>query len=292
MKKEIEDFLNYLSYERGYSKNTKNSYKKDLSQFYEDHKTKALTSFTHQDLTAYAAKLFNLGLRPSSISRKIAALKSFFKYLLSENLVEINPADKIQLPKTAKLLPKTMSQVDTKNIIELPNKKDPHSLRDRAILELLYASGMRVSELVGLNLMDLNLNVSFVRCFGKGQKERLVPLGKKSIAALQEYLSKGRPKIAGKVVDESVFINPQGKRISRQGVWEIVKKYARLAGIKGKISPHVFRHSFATHLLEGGADVRTVQELLGHANIATTEIYTSVSRERLKKIYSQAHPRA
>jgi integrase/recombinase XerD len=212
---------------------------------------------------------------------------------MSEGVMQVNPADKIQLPKTAKLLPKTLSQGDTKKMIEMPSAKDPHSLRDRAILELLYASGMRVSELVGLNLMDLNLNVSFVRCFGKGQKERLVPLGKKALAALGEYLEKGRPKMAKKnKPEEAIFLNPRGVRLSRQGIWEVVKKFARLSGIKGKISPHVFRHSFATHLLEGGADVRSVQELLGHANIATTEIYTSVSRERLKKIYSQAHPRA
>ncbi|MFH1542715.1 MAG: tyrosine-type recombinase/integrase, partial [bacterium] len=198
----------------------------------------------------------------------------------------------IRLPKKAKRLPKALSISETIKLIAAPKETDPLSLRNTALLELLYASGLRASEVVGININDINLEVSFVRCLGKGSKERIVPINKLTLTAIKNYLDKGRPKLPKTKEDKALFLDKNGERLSRQGLWLAVKKYVKMAGVKGRTSPHTLRHSFATHLLEKGADLRSVQEMLGHADIATTQIYTSVSRERLKKMYKKAHPRA
>jgi integrase/recombinase XerD len=227
--------------------------------------------------------------------RKHAALKSFYKYLMLEGKISIDPTSDLKLPKIGKRLPKALTIKDTFALLKAPataGKPAKKNLRDLAILELLYASGLRASELVGLRLGDINLNASFVKCLGKGGKERMVPLGAEAKDALEKYLKEIRPDQSRMDSEQALFLDRNGTSLSRQALWEIVKKYVALSEIKSKTSPHTLRHSFATHLLEKGADLRYVQEMLGHASISTTEIYTGVSRERLKRIYKEAHPRA
>jgi integrase/recombinase XerD len=229
----------------------------------------------------------------NSVARKISAIKSFFHFLLREGQVKKDPAAEIELPKQPKRLPKALTFGEVfKLLAGGEGEKSRLWLRDLAILELLYACGLRAAELVALDVNDVNLEVAFVKCTGKGDKERIVPVGKKALQAIRDYLEKLRPKLMKKPEEKALFLDHWGRRLSRQGLFNLVKKYVRAAGITRHASPHTLRHTFATHLLERGADLRTVQEMLGHANIATTQIYTSVSRERLKKVYSQAHPRA
>src|SRR3989338_8805439 len=254
MKEEIKDFIAYLKVERGYSENTTGSYERDLGQFSKYARGKALAQIDRDVVKNYIDHLNNEGFSAASIERKIACLKSFYKYMIGEGQVRENPTADFKLPKKAKRLPKSLNMTETVRLLNSTRGEDHLMIRDAALLELLYATGMRASEIVGLNVSDINFDVSFVRCFGKGSKERVVPVGKTALAAIKRYLKK--------------------------------------AGIKEKTSPHTLRHSFATHLLEKGADLRSVQEMLGHSDIATTQIYTSVSRERLKKMYLKAHPRA
>jgi integrase/recombinase XerD len=291
MNKQISDFLSYLKFERGYSDNTAAAYQLDLEQFLKFSKAKSLLTINRRIVKDYMEHLYDHGFSVPSAERKLACLKSFFRYLLGEGLIELDPTGDIQLPKKAKRLPKALSISETIKLITAPRGEKKLALRDAALLEMMYASGMRASEIVGLNVNDINLEVSFVKCYGKGSKERIVPINKATLKAVKEYLSKGRPKSSGKD-SEALFLDRSGQRLTRQGLWLIVKKYVKQTGVKGKTSPHTLRHSFATHLLEKGADLRSVQEMLGHADIATTQIYTSVSRERLKRMYLKAHPRA
>lgn len=291
MKNQIKDFLDFIRIERGYSKNTTISYRKDLSQFVRFAKVEKPKKIDRDTITSYLEHLYNEGYSVSSTERKLACLKSFFHYLVREGVIEADPTVDIKLPKKAKRLPKALSIAETIRLVSAPKGKTHISLRDAALLELLYATGMRASEAVGLNISDINLSVSFVKCFGKGSKERIVPINKITLQAIKDYLEKGRPKFPKKE-KEALFVDKNGGRLTRQGLWLIIKKYVKKSGVKGKTSPHTLRHSFATHLLEKGADLRSVQEMLGHADISTTQIYTSVSRERLKKMYNKAHPRA
>jgi len=291
MNKEIEDFLSYIMVERGYSQNTAISYEHDLKHFLKFAKNPKADEIDREKIKAYLSQLSREGFAVPTIERKLACLKSFFHYLMGEDKLMIDPTRDFKLPKTAKRLPKSLSISETIKLIASPRSKDFLSLRDAALLELLYATGMRASEVVGLNLNDINQEVSFVKCFGKGSKERIVPINKASLKAIKEYLEKGRPNMPQKD-DKALFLDKNGERLSRQGLWLIIKKYVKLTGVKQKTSPHTLRHSFATHLLEKGADLRSVQEMLGHSDIATTQIYTSVSRERLKRMYKKAHPRA
>lgn len=288
MENYLKDFLEFIKVERGYSENTVKSYQKDLSQFFKFVQKKKIDRDTVKN---YLEHLYNEGFSVSSTERKLACLKSFFKYLLREGDVDKDPTVDIKLPKKAKRLPKSLSIGETIRLISSPREKSHISIRDAALLEMLYATGMRASEIVNLNISDINLSVLFVRCLGKGAKERIVPINKVTLKALKGYLEEARPKFPKKD-DEALFVDKNGARLTRQGLWLIIKKYVRQSGIKGKTSPHTLRHSFATHLLEKGADLRSVQEMLGHADISTTQIYTSVSRERLKRVYNKAHPRA
>jgi len=291
VKNQIEDFLSFVQVERGYSENTIKSYRKDLSQFLQFVKADKPKEIDRDRVKNYLEHLYDEGYSVSSAERKLACLKSFFHYLLREGKIEIDPTGDIKLPKKAKRLPKALSISETIKLISSPRKKTFIALRDAALLEMLYASGMRASEIVGLNIKDINFEVSFVKCFGKGSKERIVPINKMTLVVLKTYLDQARQQFPKKD-KEALFVDKNGERLRRQGLWLIIKKYVKISGVKGKTSPHTLRHSFATHLLEKGADLRSVQEMLGHADIATTQIYTSVSRERLKRMYKKAHPRA
>ena len=291
----IDQFLNFLIVERGLAKNTTSAYRYDLYKFakyLESCQVTSMDKVTKDHLTRYLLKLKQKGLSTNSISRNLAAIKMFFRFLVSENYLKVNIASVIESPKLWKKLPEALNLNEVEKLLLSPNGKGWISVRDRACLELLYATGMRVSEIVGLKLSDLNLDVGFVRCLGKGSKERIVPLGRTAKKAIEKYLHKTRPKLVKKKVSESgLFITRLGKKMSRQNFWKMLKNYSHTAGIKKNISPHMLRHSFATHLLERGADLRVVQELLGHANISTTQIYTHINKERLKSIHHKYHPR-
>ena len=287
MKEKVKEYLDFIRIERGYSGNTVKAYQHDLDQFFKY----ASGDISRERLKKYLEYLYGKGFSVASAERKLACLKSFFHYAIGEGFLKQDPTADISLPKKAKRLPKAMSFSETDRLLSSARGKDPMDLRDIALLELLYATGMRASELVSLNLNDINFSVSFVRCLGKGSKERIVPVGEAAMDALKQYIEKGRQLFPIKN-KEALFADKNGERLSRQGLWLVVKKYVKLSGGKENISPHTFRHSFATHLLEKGADLRSVQEMLGHSDISTTQIYTSVSRERLKKMYNKAHPRA
>lgn len=291
MKEAIKDFIEFIKVERGYSANTTSAYQHDLDQFSKFAKGKSASQIDRGVIKNYIDYLNDKSFSTASIERKMACLKSFFHYVMGEGLVKEDPTVDFSLPKKAKRLPKALSMSEVVRLIMSARGKEPILLRDSALLELLYATGMRASEIIGLNISDINLSVSFVRCFGKGSKERVVPMGRAALNAIKEYLEKGRPEFPQKD-KEALFIDKNGERLSRQGLWLMVKKYVKKIGGKEKTSPHTLRHSFATHLLEKGADLRSVQEMLGHSDISTTQIYTSVSRERLKKMYMKAHPRA
>ena len=286
MQKLIEEFLSHIKYERGYSDNTISAYKRDLAHF-EKHlhgaQIESVGAVTRPAISSFIAELSQTGLDPASVERHIAAVKSFFAFLIREGHVQADPTSNIKLPRKSKKLPKALTMSEAKNLVECPT-----SARDKAIMELLYATGIRASELINLDVNDVNLDVGFVKCFGKGGKERIVPVGAGAVSAIREYIKNSRPKAATNIL----FLDRLGRHLTRQGLWFIVKKYVKLSGVRASASTHTLRHSFATHLLEGGADLRCVQEMLGHSDISTTQIYTSVSRERLKKVYKAAHPRA
>ncbi len=294
---ELGSFLAYLKVEKGAADNTISAYEGDLRQFlnYLQEKGPVKTPGEVQRplLTAYLLHLQQEGFAPATIARKEAAIKAFFRYLAAEGIIEDNPARLLHTPRQSQSLPDVLSEEEVEILLQQPRGASPQALRDRAILEVLYAAGLRVSELVSLDRRDLNLELGYVRCRGKGNKERIVPLGQMAIQAAKSYLRSGRSQLLrppGR--EEAFFLNLRGKRITRQAVWQILKKYAQKAGIEKSISPHTLRHSFATHLLDNGADLRIVQELLGHVSIATTQIYTHVSNRRLREVYSKYHPRA
>ena len=295
MKELIEQFLNYLIVERGLAKNTIAAYGKDLERFagyLGGLKIDSLNGVKKEDISGYLLKLKNKNLSSNSIARNLAALKMFFRFLVNENYLKHNVAIVIESPKLWKRLPEALSLAEVERLINTPSGKDWQAVRDRACLELMYATGMRVSELVNLKLEDLNLDVGFTRCVGKGSKERIIPVGRAGRNALEKYLHKIRPKLAKKLPqDTSLFLTRLGRKMSRQNFWKMLRRYASAAGIKKRLSPHMLRHSFATHLLERGADLRVVQEMLGHANISTTQIYTHINKERLKSIHHKYHPR-
>lgn len=291
MKDYFKDFLDFIKIERGYSENTVTSYQRDLSQFQKFSRVEDPRKVDRETVKNFLEHLYDNGFSVSSTERKLACLKSFFHYLLREDKITVDPTSDIKLPKKAKRLPKALSISETIKLISAPREKNYIALRNAALLELLYASGMRASETVGLNTSDINFEVAFVKCLGKGSKERIVPINKITLKAIKEYLDKGRPEFP-QHDKEALFLDKNGKRLTRQGLWLVIKKYVKMTGVKEKTSPHTLRHSFATHLLEKGADLRSVQEMLGHADISTTQIYTSVSRERLKRMYNKAHPRA
>jgi integrase/recombinase XerD len=290
----IEEFLNHLSLERGLSANTVSAYRNDLSRFLKflkDYYKTDVLSAKPENLTKFILKLYNLGLAHSSLARNISALKSFYKFLLKEGYLKENPTEILEAPKLQRKLPIVLSPEEMEKIIDFAEPLGSKGLRDRAILEFLYATGVRISELINLKLNHLLLEVGFVRIFGKGGKERIVPIGKLAKEAAEIYLEKSRPKLVRDKSGEYVFLSTRGTKFSRMGIWKIIKRYVHLANLKKRVTPHTFRHSFATHLLEGGADLRSVQEMLGHADISTTQIYTQVDREYLKEVHKTFHPR-
>lgn len=291
----IDDFLDYLSLERGLSKNTVRAYGRDLFQFAEFcriNNIDSLDNLKEESFIQFMGFLRKKKEAPSSINRKISALRTFEKFLCREGEIKANIASQVDTPKIPRRLPETLSLDEVERLLNSPDLSTPAGLRDRAMLEVLYATGLRVSELVGLNLGDLNLQIGFLRCIGKGSKERIVPLGRYAVDYVSQYLANGRSHFAKMISDDGLFLNHLGKKMTRVGFWKILRKYARKAEILRTFSPHTLRHSFATHLLENGADLRAIQEMLGHASLSTTQIYAHVSKERLRRVYHEAHPRA
>ena len=301
MKEEINSFLNYLTVEKGFSENTLDAYRNDLQQLAsfageEAAKQGSIPSwenFSRQVMLAYMLNLKERNYAATTIARKVAATRSFFGFLKSEGIIKTDPTENMSSPSVGKSLPKPITISQVRQLLEQPAKQNTlEAKRDKAMLELLYASGMRISELVGLNLGDVNTEEGFVRCFGKGHKERIVPIYEQAARSVKEYIGETRPKLARKKDEVALFLNPRGDRLTRQGFWQKLKEYAKSAGLDARISPHTLRHSFATHMLSGGADLRAVQELLGHANISTTQVYTHLTSEHVRRTYERSHPRA
>ena len=295
MEQMVDTFLLHLKVERGLAKNTLDSYRRDLNKFIGYLHRQGIINLNDVDrrmIMSFMEDLHNHNRAAATISRNLAAIRSFYSFLLQENMVSSNPSAELDAPKIPKRLPNVMTVSQVARLMEQPNGKNAAGMRDKAMLELLYATGIRVSELVDLDLVDVNLEMGFLRCLGKGSKERIVPMGQKAVEAVGTYLQKGRVKLVRNSEVEAVFVNIHGGRLTRQGFWKILKKYVRQAGFEGDITPHTLRHSFATHLLENGADLRAVQEMLGHSDISTTQIYTQVTAIHLRDVYQQSHPRA
>ena len=301
MKEDIEKFLSYLSVEKGFSENTLAAYRNDLVQmadFVQEnagrrHFTPSWANFTRQMMLSYQLQLKERNYANTTLARKVAAAKSFFKFMVAEGHLKDNPTENVASPNVGRLLPKPISIAQVRKLLDEPAKlSTPEAKRDRAMLNLLYASGMRVSELISLNAGDVNTKEDFVRCFGKGHKERIIPIARKASETVREYQEDARPKLAHGKGEKALFLNRRGERLTRQGFWQILKGYAKEAGLSDEITPHTLRHSFATHMLSGGADLRSVQELLGHANISTTQVYTHLTSEHVRRTYEKAHPRA
>jgi integrase/recombinase XerD len=293
------DFLGHLELERGLSRNTLEAYRSDLQQFadfLERHELDPLAVKT-TDLTAFISELAagtpdRAAAAPSTLQRKIACLRSFYRHLRREQILDHDPAAELRAPRSRARLPKVLSRDEVARLLEQPHGTSPAALRDRALLETMYACGLRASEAIGLELSELDLEGGILRARGKGSKERIVPVGGKAIEALSAYLEHGRPKLVGLRPERRVFLNLRGGGLSRQGLYKIVRRHARTAGLEKRMSPHTLRHTFATHLLTGGCDLRSLQEMLGHADIGTTQIYTHLTTDRLRDVYFEAHPRA
>ncbi|NLT96523.1 MAG: site-specific tyrosine recombinase XerD [Clostridia bacterium] len=292
---QLEEFLNYLFVEKGLASNTVDSYRRDLKSFFDfliNTNKKSVQDVSRDDIVNYLSFLKTKAKAAATIARHTAALKAFFKFLYQEGYLPENIAEDIKRPKQQQKLPLFLTFEEVDKLLDSPVLNTPGGIRDKAMLEVLYATGMRVSELLNLNLSNINLEIGYVRCMGKGSKERIVPLGSKAIESLDTYLRWGRSKLLKNRREQTVFLNNHGRKMTRQGFWKIIKNYAQKAGIEKDISPHILRHSFATHLLENGADLRAVQEMLGHSDISTTQIYTHVTRGKISQVYRQAHPRA
>jgi integrase/recombinase XerD len=294
----VLDFLSYLELERGLSRNTLNAYRTDLLQygkFLGAHDRDALAA-RPGDIAEFLAELATGNGRPpcsaSTIHRKAACLRSFYKHLRRDELIGDDPTAALSAPRRAKKLPQVLNYSEVQKLLASPRGDESTTTRDRALLEVMYACGLRASETIGLEPGDLDLRQGFLRARGKGSKERLVPLGRQAIAAISVYMRSGRPTLVGERHEPKLFVNFRGGPLTRQGLYKIVKRHARAAGLEGQMSPHTLRHSFATHLLAGGCDLRAVQEMLGHADIATTQMYTHLSGEQLKDVYFRSHPRA
>jgi len=300
----IRQIVDFLRLERGLSENTVSAYRRDLQQFAQTMQGKEPAQVTRGEILDHLMKLRDRKLAPSTVGRKLVAIKVFFRYLLAQNAIRSDPSGVIESPRLMKGLPDVLNVEEVSRLLEAacgspgrpgrPAKRDRSvkSLRDRALLELLYASGLRVSEAASLKMQDVNRQAGFLRCVGKGGRERVVPVGRQALAWMDRYLADGRGGLSPQPEARQIFLNRFGRPLSRQTIWAIIKHYTLKAGIRKRISPHTLRHSFATHLLEAGADLRVVQELLGHASIATTQIYTHVDRARLKAIHARFHPRA
>lgn len=290
----LGDFLNYLSLERGLSPNTLDAYGRDLGRFLTYATRRGICSpfrLGHTELSKYVQMLAECGLDSASMARHISAIKTFYKFAAGEYPDALDPTIHLRLPKRARKLPSVLTHTEMEALLKAPDINQPGGTRDRALLETLYAAGLRVSEASALAEDHLFLDQGFLRIFGKGSKERVVPLGRIATEWLQKYFEHERPRFWRERSGNVVFLNRNGNRLSRMGIWKLIQKHAQRAGLESHVTPHTFRHSFATHLLEGGADLRAVQEMLGHSSITTTEIYTHVDREYLKEVHQTFHPR-
>ncbi len=299
MRKSIGEFLVFLAVEKGASENTIAAYKNDLQQLADFIGSRASSdgwrSLSRSDIQDFILDLKQRGYTETSVARKVAAVRSFFAFLAAEGSITANPTEGLSSPRVGKTLPKAISPNEVDELLEQPARRStPEAKRDRAMLELLYATGMRVTELVSLDMDNLNLDPSspFVRCIGKGAKERSIPIHDHALEAVNGYLEDGRPMMVRNHDEVALFVNRRGERLTRQGFWLILKGYAKSANLGDGVTPHTLRHSFATHMLRGGMPLRNVQEMLGHANISTTQVYTHLTSDHLREVYERAHPRA
>ena len=295
----VLDFLAYLELERGLSRNTLEAYRSDLLQYgaFLTRSGADPLAVTHRELAAFLAELAagdaeRPPVAPATLQRKAACLRSFYRHLRRESIIAHDPTAELRGPRKGQKLPQVLTRGEVMRLLSAPRGTDAAALRDRALLELMYACGLRASEVVGLELSDVDVEVGVLTARGKGSKERIVPIGREAIAALRAYLERGRPRLVGLTPEPHLFVNQRGRGLTRQGLYKIIQGHARAAGLEGRMSPHTLRHTFATHLLAGGCDLRSLQEMLGHADIATTQIYTHLSADRLKDVYFSAHPRA
>jgi len=293
----ITAFLTHVRVEKGLSANTVSAYRRDLLKFDEFGKKRklALEAVRSDDLVDFLASLYRQKLESRTVARHLVTLRNFFRYAQVQELIAEDPSLNLESPKIRRSLPGYLRLEEVEKILARPDEKTPLGLRDRAMLEVLYSTGLRVSELISLRVMDVDRSAGCIRCIGKGDKERIVPIGKKALSLVERYLRDARPRLIGRKQQPSapaLFINSRGGTLSRVGVWKILSAYGRQAGLRVALTPHMLRHSFATHLLERGADLRSVQLMLGHSDISTTQIYTHVVEERLKQIYKAHHPRA
>lgn len=300
MQEQVNAFLEYLEVERSLSSNTVAAYRNDLGQFVSYLQAlgpaqipRGWGNVTRDHIVSYMLEMREREYADSTIARKVAAVKSFFDFELAQGELRKDPTAELDSPKVEKHLPTTMTPEEVERLLATPSATSPTGLRDRALLEMLYATGLRVSELVALDLDDLDLHAATVRCLGKGKKERVLPIYAHALDVVKHYVLSGRPDFAHPGdTEQPLFLNRRGQRLTRQGLWLIIKRYVEEAGIQATVTPHTLRHSFATHMLRGGAGLREVQQMLGHASISTTQVYTQVSKEHLRAVYDEAHPRA
>jgi integrase/recombinase XerD len=302
----VLDFLAYLEFERGLARNTLDAYRTDLLQFgtFIARRSTAATEVERADIADFLADLATgaaadadgngarPGCSPATISRKTACLRSFYRHLRREELMDDDPTATVTPPQKSRKLPQVLSHAEVTKLLASPRGAEPTDLRDRALLEVMYGCGLRASEAIGLEIGDVDMRRGFVRPHGKGSKERIVPLGSQASRAIARYQRLGRPELVGERLERKLFVNFRGGALTRQGLYKIIQRHAKQVGLDNKMSPHTLRHTFATHLLSGGCDLRSVQEMLGHADVATTQLYTHLSRERIKEVYFRAHPRA
>ncbi|MCP4167628.1 MAG: site-specific tyrosine recombinase XerD [Chloroflexi bacterium] len=300
MQEQVTAYLEYLEVERGYSQNTVSAYRNDLGQF-QTHlesldpatRPRGWGNVTRDHIVGYMLEMKEREYASSTVARKVAAVKSFFGYLVDEGYLRKNPANELESPKVEKHLPSAIAPDEIERLLAAPEGDTPTAYRDRALLEMLYATGLRVSELVSLDVADVNLQAGTARCMGKGSKERVLPIYDHALVVVDAYITKGRLGLVHNNPEEpALFLNRRGQRLTRQGLWLIIKRYVEKVDIQGNVTPHTLRHSFATHMLRGGAGLREVQQMLGHANISTTQVYTQVTNEHLREVYDDSHPRA
>jgi len=290
----LDRFLGHLTVERGLAGNSIEAYSRDLRRYLDSLEIQGITDpskILRSHIAQFLSQLAGYGLSPGSLSQNISAVRGFHRFLVGEGLCKTDPTENLDSPKLAKKLPDVLDTNEIESLMSQPDTSTPLGLRDRAMLEVIYACGLRISELLGLKRSDLAFDQGYIRCFGKGSKERVVPIGQTARRWTERYLEGSRPVLIKKIATDVLFLNNRGRQMSRMGFWKLLKAYAQKAGIKKRVHPHILRHSFATHLLEGGADLRSVQEMLGHADISTTQIYTHVDREYLKEVHRQFHPR-
>ncbi|HZJ85281.1 MAG TPA: site-specific tyrosine recombinase XerD [Syntrophomonadaceae bacterium] len=296
MKLYLDAFIDYLAYERGLAKNTQVAYFRDLNKFFDyltqSSKTNQPSEITKDDIIDFLGWQLDIGITPTTNARILSSLRAFFKFLIIEGVVANNPTQDIDTPRVKRRLPQILTIKEIDHLFNQPNLIKPLGIRDRAMLELMYGTGVRVSELLNIRMEELNTTAGFLRCFGKGQKERIIPVNQTSIDWINRYITNARSLLVKNPIERCLFVNANGRPMTRQGFYKILTNYAKKAEIKKEVTPHTLRHSFATHILENGADLRAVQEMLGHVDISTTQIYTHLTRARLREVYQKYHPRA